>query len=469
MIVLAFLVPLAIAVQHLARERAMSDAERHAAVLVAVLAVTTDHSAVERAVEAADGDRPGRTGVHGLPGGDIGVGHAPDDEIALAAGQHQPAEVEVPGGVSYLEPVDLGTDGTSVVEIFVTDAEMSRGVAEAWWALGGVALFLMAISVLTSDRLAARVVRSARGLADGARALGAGDLSARIAPQGPREMAEAAAAFNAMADRVTELMAAERELIADLSHRLRTPLTALRLEAERARVFEPDGRLALAVEAMEREVDHLINTARKPTEVRAPEPDHCDASEVVRDRMAFWMAVADDQSRPFAVFGAQRRAPVPLARSELVAALDALLGNVFRYTPQGTAFEVAVSRRDGYVALRVDDAGPGIPDPDRALRRGSSDRGSTGLGLDIVRRAAIAGQGSVDIGRSSLGGTSVVVLLADAERPVAPPRPRLGFVGRLAREPDERPWRLRLRPTPASRSSAAAGRPDAAQGGPERE
>jgi anti-sigma regulatory factor (Ser/Thr protein kinase) len=152
---------------------------------------------------------------------------------------------------------------------------------------------------------------------------------------------------------------------------------------------------------------------------------------------------------------------VPLARSELVAALDALLGNVFRYTPQGTAFEVAVSRKDGYVALRVDDAGPGIDDPDRALRRGSSDRGSTGLGLDIVRRAAIAGHGSVDIARSALGGASVVVLLADAERPSAAPRQRLGFVGRLAREPDEKPWRRRLRAprlVAARRSSAAAGR-----------
>jgi anti-sigma regulatory factor (Ser/Thr protein kinase) len=158
-----------------------------------------------------------------------------------------------------------------------------------------------------------------------------------------------------------------------------------------------------------------------------------------------------------------------LARSELVAALDALLGNVFRYTPQGTAFEVAVSRRDGYVALRVDDAGPGIDDPDRALRRGASDRGSTGLGLDIVRRAAIAGRGSVDIGRSALGGASVVVLLADAERPAPPTRQRLGFVGRLSREPDERRRLRTLRLPTAFRPRPTAGRPTEAPAGRERE
>ena len=106
-----------------------------------------------------------------------------------------------------------------------------------------------------------------------------------------------------------------------------------------------------------------------------------------------------------------------------------------RYTPQGTAFEVAISRRDGYVALRVDDAGPGIANPDRALRRGASDQGSTGLGLDIAHRVAQQANGSVSIDRAQLGGASVVMLLADAE--ATPPQvSRFGLVGRLARERD---------------------------------
>jgi signal transduction histidine kinase len=157
--------------------------------------------------------------------------------------------------------------------------------------------------------------------------------------------------------------------------------------------------------------------------------------------MAFWAAVADDQSRPYRVVGADRSAPVPVPPSDLAAALDALLGNVFRYTPQGTPFEVAVSRRDGHVAVRVDDAGPGISHPLRAQRRGASDRGSTGLGLDIVRRAALAGRGTVDIQRGTLGGTSVLMLFADADPPQPTSRPLWGFVGRLSREPGERRFR----------------------------
>jgi signal transduction histidine kinase len=151
--------------------------------------------------------------------------------------------------------------------------------------------------------------------------------------------------------------------------------------------------------------------------------------------MVFWSALAGDQNRQYQVVGANIRTPVPVARAELAAALDAVLGNVFRYTPQGTAFEVGISRRDGWVAVRVDDAGPGIADTEKALRRGESEQGSTGLGLDIARRAAQSTGGSVSLARAAMGGASVVMLLADAE---APPKQasRFGLVGRLARERD---------------------------------
>jgi signal transduction histidine kinase len=440
MVVLAFLVPVALVITPLARDRAIAAAESQAAALKAVLAITTDPAAVAKAVAA--GESPERVALYGLPPKTLGQGRAAPNDLAAVG--DEPSVVDVEGGAVYLEPVRIGEKGRGVVEVFVPEAELTRGVDDTWWALIGIAFLLLLVSVLASDRLASRVVRSARGLAAAARTVGDGDLSARVPTAGPRELSEAAAAFNAMADRIATMRAAERELIADLSHRLRTPLTALRLEADHIRTGGPE-RFGQAIEAMEREVDHLIRTARRPVDVREPEPGFCDAASVVRERMGFWSAVADDQSRPYWVLGSERRAPVGIPRSELGAALDALLGNVFRYTPQGTAFEVAVSRRDGYVAVRVDDAGPGIDNPHRAVRRGTSDRGSTGLGLDIVRRAAEAGHGTVNIARASLGGTSIVMLLADADPPVTPGRPLWGFVGRLSREPGERRWGRRAR------------------------
>jgi signal transduction histidine kinase len=93
--------------------------------------------------------------------------------------------------------------------------------------------------------------------------------------------------------------------------------------------------------------------------------------------------------------------------SEVILVVDALLGNVFSHTPDGTAFRVSVSAS----GLLVDDAGPGIPDPQRAVTRGFSGAGSTGLGLDIVRRAAETVRGQLVIERSPLGGARIGFLL----------------------------------------------------------
>jgi signal transduction histidine kinase len=406
---------------------------------------------VDAAIAAAGGDPV----VH--PPGTTYGGRAEAADINRAISSGKPVVADVRGGKVRLQPVTVA-GRTSVVEAFVPAAEMGEGTLRDWYILLGIALCLVIGSVIVVDRLARGAVASVRNLVQAAMAVGGGDLGVRIQPSGPRELAEAGYAFNRMADRLVTSRTSERELVADLSHRLRTPLTVLRLDAE---ALDPDDthigefsaaeldrrrgirRIRQAIVTLEGEVDQLINTTRQAVaaQVAAPEEGLCDASEVVRDRMVFWSALAGDQDRQYRVVGAHLRIPVPVARAELAAALDAVLGNVFRYTPQGTAFEVGISRRDGWVALRVDDAGPGIDDPEKALRRGESEQGSTGLGLDIARRAAQATGGSVSLDRAAMGGASVVMLLADAE--AAPKQAtRFGLVGRLARERDpvKRKW-----------------------------
>ncbi len=455
MVAIAMLVPLGLLVQQLAHERALAQAERQTAIVVSVLALTTEAQTVEQVLAtvqggAAPGGEAGRLAIHGLADELVGISHADPDDVALAAAQRQTLVTEVDGGLAYLEPVEVADNTVAVVEAYVPDAALTDGVRRAWVALAAVAAGLVIGSVLVGDRLATRVVRPARHLAGAASALGDGDLEVRVEPSGPRELAEAGVAFNQMADRLAAMRTAEREMVADLSHRLRTPLTGLRLDVEALEegVVRPaDGddrhrtvaRIRQAIAALEHEIDALIRTTRQAAAEEPAPLQRCDASEVVRERMAFWSAVAADQERQCRVLAPPTPAPVPVPASDLAAALDAVLGNAFRYTPQGTALEVAVSRRDGWVGVRVDDAGAGIDDPDRALRRGASGRGSTGLGLDIARRVAEDAGGSVNVDRAALGGASVVMLLPDAE--VAPRQPsRLGLIGRLTREPSGSRW-----------------------------
>ncbi|MCX4664028.1 HAMP domain-containing sensor histidine kinase [Streptomyces uncialis] len=416
MVVVAFAVPLGLVIKEMARDRAMSDAERQAASIVPALTITTDRDKLERAIMTAGSEQ--RTTVHLPPIGQdaaTGIGQQRVADRALdAARMHGRASItEVPGGFALLQPSALPTGKNAVVEIFVPDSEVGKGVSTAWLVLAGVGVGLVIGSVAVADRLGGRMVQPAQRLVGAAGELGEGKLGARVPEEGPKELRLAAVAFNSMADQVVQLLANERELAADLSHRLRTPLTVLRLNAASLGDGPAADQTRAAVHQLEREVDTIIRTAReaKPQTAAVGPGAGSDVAEVVRERMDFWSALAEDEGRKVRVAGVERPVRIPVARADLVAALDALLGNVFRHTPEGTAFAVDVHNGDDAVIVLVSDAGPGIGDPAAAMARGggSGKAGSTGLGLDIVRRMAEATGGDVRIGHSVLGGAEIRV------------------------------------------------------------
>ncbi|OUC93775.1 sensor histidine kinase [Streptosporangium minutum] len=414
MIALAFLIPLGLIVKEIAHGRAMAEAERQASALVPVLAITVDPARLTHALVSTGAE--GRIAVHLPDGGSVGTVRAPDESVATASRLSRAVTGRTETGYLLLRPVVLDGGRTVVIEIFVPAQDLTRGVTKSWAVLTGVAVVLVAGSVLVADRLGVRVVRSTQRLGRAAGALGAGDLSVRIEPEGPPELVSAGEAFNTMADRVVQLLAAEREMAADLSHRLRTPLTALRLSLDNLGPEAEQSRQALA--RLESEVDQIIAAARQPS--RAPESVSCDAAHVLRERLAFWSALAEDQRRPCELVGASDPVRVPVAATELSAVVDALLGNVFRHTPEGTAFTVTLHQGSGTVGLLIADAGPGIPDPETALRRGASGSGSTGLGLDIARQLAESSGGTLRIDSSSLGGASVQLWFRTDQRERTP-------------------------------------------------
>jgi signal transduction histidine kinase len=414
MVAIAFLLPLAIIVRDVARDRAFTSAQLAGAAIEPVLAVSTDRATLRRAIASTAAGAAGELAVYltaGRPGDGTLVGgpqHATDADLLRVAARARSVIAPVPGGSVVLQPVALGAGRLAITEVYVPAGQLSSGVAASWAVMTAVALALIGVSVLVSDRLATRITRPARALAAAAAALGGGDLTARSTPAGPPELAATGHAFNLMAERLSALIAAERVLAADLPHRLRTPLTALRMNAASLGPGRAADETRLAVTRMEQEVDLIIRAARRP----APdEPSGCDAAEVLRDRMGFWSVLAEDQGRAWHLTGADRPARVPVPRSDLAAAADALIGNVFRHTAEGTAFAVTLHAGHDVVLAFFADAGPGIADPAAALRRGASGAGSTGLGLDIARRVAESTGGALRIDRSALGGAQVQLWL----------------------------------------------------------
>jgi signal transduction histidine kinase len=412
LVLVAFLVPLALLVRTVATERAVLAATADAQALTALVAVA-DPASLALAVAQVDATSPSQVSVFTADGAVLGA-PAPRTPLVELAARGSSASGTVEGGREIVFAVRDPAGRTGVIRTFVTDAALTAGVHRAWLLLAGLGVVLLAVGLLVADRLARSLVRATIDVAAVSHRLARGELDARADPAAPVEVGVVAGALNTLAGRISELLREERETVADLSHRVRTPLTALRLDAEALRQPEDAARIGAGVDAVQRAVSSVIDAARR----RATDIAECDAAAVVAERVAFWSVLAEDTERDVRTDLAAGPLPVAVGRADLEALVDALLGNVFAHTPDGSAFAVRLGPRPGGGArLLVADAGPGLPAGADVLRRGASGGGSTGLGLDIARRTAEQAGGGLALGRSSGGGLAVTVDLGPAARP----------------------------------------------------
>jgi signal transduction histidine kinase len=402
LITVAFVVPLAFVVRQLAHDRAITRAESDAQVLALSLTVADDDlESVARSLTESEGldlrvILPDMTVI----GGGLQLGEDISQPLQGTAGR-----AVLDGGEAVYAPA-LGPAGISVVRIFVPEAELREGVTWSWVVLALLGATLVMLAVALSDRFGRALRGPIDALVSAARRIGSGDLDVRVEPAGPPDIAMVGAQFNTMAEEVGHLLQREREMAADLSHRLRTPMMTLRLgidgvdsEGDRERLLDDMAKL-------EQAVDSVIEQTRRPH-------DHTPAAtplvSTLRERVAFWQALADEQARATSFEATDGDFLVGIREPDLVAAFDALFGNIFTHTDEGTPYAVTAHIHDRIATIAIEDAGPGIPPS--AAARGVSGAGSTGLGLDIVHRIVSDAGGQAVISESPLGGARVRLTL----------------------------------------------------------
>ncbi|MFI8106593.1 sensor histidine kinase [Streptomyces sp. NPDC086023] len=315
--------------------------------------------------------------------------------------------------------------GQAQIDVAVDEAGAAAATLRVVGALGAAALVLPAVSVLLSDRLARSVVRSAGELTDVAASLRQGQLEARYSGDGPPELQQLGGTLNALAARIGALVTNERESLADLSHRLRTPITSLMLQAEALKDQPGADRLLDSLQELNGEVTRVIRHARKPIAAKGGLTACLDT--VISERVAFWAVLAEEQGRVCELTVRDTDCQVYVPQTELEAAVDVLLENVFAHTPEAAGMRITVCALPGGGAeLTIDDDGPGFSDH-RVVERGRSTGESSGLGLDIARRTATISGGRLVLGASPSGGARVTVSFggpAGSRRP--PGRPSAG-------------------------------------------
>jgi signal transduction histidine kinase len=419
-VILACLAPLALLLRTLAEDRAIAAATSQAQTLLAAAATAQGTAAVDpqaaigRQVGTLVGVRPAAVLSLYLPDGSV-VGPQVDDP-GVDQVRRQNRSWTRRGNPTVVYVVSVTPDQASLVaRAEISESRLHQGLRRALVILGVLGLLLLVVAVVVADRVARRMTASLRNLATAADRMRDGSLEGPVPEEGPKETVVVAAALNRLVGRVRQLVASERDAVADLSHRLRTPVTALRLDTEF--VDDPDvaERLRGHVSQLERTVDAIVHDARRPSRSGQMTAASSDVGKVVGERVSFWSALAEDQGRPLRLALPDRPLRARLSANDLADVVDVLIDNVFAHTEEGTPVEIwVVPRADGAVVLTVEDAGLGLPSVD-VINRGKSNAGSTGLGLDIVRRAALASGGSLELGRSRLGGALVRLVLGRAD------------------------------------------------------
>jgi two-component system, OmpR family, sensor kinase len=322
-------------------------------------------------------------------------------------------------------------DGRRVGAVRVTQSVEAVGarVRRNVLVLVGVGLLALALGLALAWVLAGSLSRPLRALADTARRVERGELDARAEPIGASEQRDVAHAFNDMTERLAQVLAAQREFVANASHQLRTPLTGLRLRLEAAELKADDPELERELRAAENEVERLTRLlnallllAREGDRPELHTPTSLErACELAHER---WLPRAAETGHALEL----ERGPevVVRAREEDVAiVLDNLIENALVYSPAGSRVLLAW---DGAGRLVVLDEGSGIaPGEEQRLferfGRGRSDRPGTGLGLAIVETLARRWGGSASLrNREDGAGARAEVafpVLPQPHRPVA--------------------------------------------------
>ncbi len=408
LVVLAFLIPLAILVKDLAADRVLNAAEREAQT-VARFASSIDGG--PESIVALDGTLAvaPETSVVLSDGLVIGADLPAGVDLSAAQQRGQAYRQPLENGSAVVVPVLRGTGSPWVIVVAVSQSDMTQGVSSAWAILGLLGLVLIVLAFLVADRMGRAVVEPITDLVEATHRLGQGELSVEVEPSGPKELAAVGAAFNALTGRVRTLLDGEREMAADLSHQLRTPLTALKLDIEALGDDVDTQRLQRDVDELERVVGYVISEARRP--VREAGTAVTDLAAVLEERTAYWGALADDQGREWSIHIEAPGCIVRGSTDDYQILIDALLGNIFAHTSPGTPYGVRLhTASDGFAEMVVEDQGEGIADHG-LLERGVSGGSSTGLGADIVRRTAEAGGGSARWEQAKPSGTLVRVRL----------------------------------------------------------
>jgi signal transduction histidine kinase len=291
------------------------------------------------------------------------------------------------------------TQGVRVI-VYASADEVARRRRQVWLLVGGLAVGGTAAAAGLAVLQARRFVRPLHRLVNTSERLGSGDFSARTGRLDLPELDRVAVALDSAAAQIAQLVGRQREFAANVSHQLRTPLTAMMLRLDELASLEDPAAAHEEIDATLRVADRLNRTVTDLlTLARAGdigEPRDVDLAALARRHADDWRPVYTRAGRPFAV-EIDPTLPARVSPGGVAQALDVLLENALTHGAGRT--RLSAQRIDGRSVLAVEDDGPGVAEGLSIFDRAVSTAGSTGLGLPLARALVEADGGRLILAR----------------------------------------------------------------------
>jgi len=327
-------------------------------------------------------------------------------------------------------PVVQEGEVLGAVRVSYPTTAVDQRTREVWIELASLGVVVLGVVAIGGWFVASTLARPIRRLESAANLLASGELSARVTvDHGPADLVRVARSFNSMADANQGLIESQRAFLADASHQLRTPLTALRLRLEALSLSGDDESTAAqsadraeTVEAATAEVDRLSGLvdallAMARLDARPGLVVTVDVGAVIDERIETWHPLSDEQDVSLNGDGIRTGVRASVVDGGLEQILDNLISNALDVSPEGASITLGVEAVAGFVRVTVADQGPGLDEAqrsrafDRFWRGANPPSGGSGLGLAIVRRLAELSGGSATMEPNADAGLRVVVSL----------------------------------------------------------
>jgi signal transduction histidine kinase len=350
-----------------------------------------------------------------------GAGREAFKEALLGRRSHDPPQVWPwqDGRIVVASPVVRDGDVVAVVVLDSPTDGMRSRTLRGWLLIAVGEAVAMLVAVGAAIRLTGWVLLPVRTLDAATHDIASGRMRSRVAASGgPPELRRLARSFNEMADNVEDVLEQQRAFVADASHQLRNPLSALLLRIEMLGMELPAQHQEFtSVQAegkrLARVLDDLLDLAlaeHAPADLQLT-----DVAEVAAERVEAWRPVAERKGVLLESAG-QSAATAWADPVALSSALDAVVDNAVKFTPEGEHVTVSVASEGGHVTLVVADGGPGLNDEelerigDRFWRSNRHQNISgSGLGLSITRALLSAGGASISYARNEPRGLRAVI------------------------------------------------------------